>query len=580
MLTTDLSVTAGTLRMGSSTGVSGDNSASVRIEGTVEQINAALNGMVYAAPSSPQGVTLQIRTQDASTPEPLLDSDEFTIAVVPAAPPAPVSSPPVHTLASGGATIVTGGSLTFRDGTGITVSDPDSTTVATFVHVNSGKVLMASGSGATITGNNSGFVLVNGTLAQVNAALDGMVYNAPTTAQTVVLQIESIDGGGLSDRDSFTITVRTGEFQTNQAASIAWGQPNFTTRDTGDPDEYNLRSPQGPLAIAGQLAYVPDTFQHRVLGFYSGAATGFAASIVIGQIDLRHDDLTASHQTNPYPSSVAIAGGRMAVVQHFPSRVSLWHSIPTLSTHYATAVLGQAEWDDSRLRCGASGLNQPLGVALSSNGSMVVVADTHNNRVNIYNFPQSGAFEPPLQTVLGQASPSQCDPNRNTGPSEFTLNRPTGVWTDGARLVVADTQNNRVLIWDTIPQPGASDAARGADRVLGQHDFESVQPNRGLDAPTRFALHGPKSVASDGTRLAVADTGNNRVLIWLNFASRSSGAGADIVLGQEDFVANDQNGGGAPTDRTLAEPEGVHFHEGKLYVTDRNNHRILIFEQQ
>jgi hypothetical protein len=585
LLRTFLSVTAGTLRMASGSGaeVTGDNSGSVRVEGSSEQINAALNGMVYTAPGSVQTVTLEIVTQDASTPEPLSDSDQFTIAVVAAPPPGSQASPPVHTLSSGGATMIAGRSLTFNtsSGTRITVSDPDSTGFTMFVAVNAGRVRMASGSGATITGDNTGFVTVFGNLAQINAALDGMVYSAPATAQTVVLHVETW-ADGLNDHDSFTITVREGEFLTDQSAAVVWGQPGFTVRGTGEPTRTNLQSPQGRVAFHGALVYVPDTDHQRVLAFDAAAGTGPEATSVLGQEDFTSEVVQVNQDRLPRPASVATGGGRMAVVQQLTGRVSLWHTVPTSHTHLPTALLGELSWTSSGGGCGAADLNQPADAAIFPDGSKVVVADAENHRVNIYNFPAPGTLQPGLATVLGQNLTTHCEPNRNgTTPNAGTLHRPYGVWTNGTRLVVADRGNNRVLIWDTIPAAGASDTGRHAHRVLGQLNFETNLPNRGLSEPNRFTLNAPASVASDGTRLAVADTGNNRVLIWRNLASASNGAGADIVLGQDSFSGAAQNRGVAvPSEKSLATPMGVHFHEGKLYVTDGANNRILIYEPQ
>ena len=54
------------------------------------------------------------------------------------------------------------------------------------------------------------------------------------------------------------------------------------------------------------------------------------------------------------------------------------------------------------------------------------------------------------------------DFNDSGGPS--VLNHPTKVTTDGTRLIVADTYNHRVLIWNKIPTENYSPA----DVVIGQ----------------------------------------------------------------------------------------------------------------
>lgn len=80
-------------------------------------------------------------------------------------------------------------------------------------------------------------------------------------------------------------------------------------------------------------------------------------------------------------------------------------------------------------------------------------------------------------------------------------------------LYIADTQNHRVLIYNTVPT--ANGAA--ADLVLGQPNFTTfVEPDISqakVDAKATNMLN-PVAVTSDGVRLYVTDLGHNRVLVW------------------------------------------------------------------
>lgn len=76
-------------------------------------------------------------------------------------------------------------------------------------------------------------------------------------------------------------------------------------------------------------------------------------------------------------------------------------------------------------------------------------------------------------------------------------------------MAVADTANNRVLWWATLP----AGSNTPADGVLGQFDFAAVGENR-WDLVGRDTLCWPYGLALHGNRLAVADSGNNRVMIW------------------------------------------------------------------
>jgi hypothetical protein len=75
-------------------------------------------------------------------------------------------------------------------------------------------------------------------------------------------------------------------------------------------------------------------------------------------------------------------------------------------------------------------------------------------------------------------------------------------------LAVADTANNRVLLWDGLPLDG-----RSADVVLAQPTFGANGENR-WSSVTSDTLCWPYGLWLHGDRLAVADSGNNRVVIW------------------------------------------------------------------
>ncbi len=116
-----------------------------------------------------------------------------------------------------------------------------------------------------------------------------------------------------------------------------------------------------------------------------------------------------------------------------------------------------------------------------------------------------------------------------------------------------------------------------ADAVLGQTDFTSNGDNQGGN-PSATTLSGNRGLFVDSTgRLWVADTSNNRVLSWPDADSFTNGQAADIVLGQIDFVSNQENKGNAnPDATTLSGPRSVAVDaNGNVYVADSGNKRIL-----
>lgn len=158
------------------------------------------------------------------------------------------------------------------------------------------------------------------------------------------------------------------------------------------------------------------------------------------------------------------------------------------------------------------------------------------------------------------------------GITSQSFRTPTAVATDGNILVVSDTDNNRVLIWKSIPDTDG----QPADIVLGQADFNTVKPVT-VDAKS---FRGPQGVWIQGNRLFVADTQNNRVLIWNNIPT-SSNQPADVVLGVSNFTTAPQpdltkNVAAAAANNMLS-PTSVTSDGVRLFVTDLGQNRILIW---
>ena len=223
---------------------------------------------------------------------------------------------------------------------------------------------------------------------------------------------------------------------------------------------------------------------------------------------------------------------------------------------------------------GASGCSLTDGISFRdfmSDGTKLYANDLNNGRLMVWNTVPTTAAA--ANFVIGKATDTGC----LTGTTANIMWASGGSVIVGTKLVVSDLGNNRVLIYNTIPT--ATNAA--ASVVLGQPTMiVKVANNGGISAST---LNSPQGVASDGTRLFVADTSNNRILIW-NTVPTVDQTAADFVLGQGDFVhmtANDNNqdnlADAGPTARTLSAPVDVFYYNGYLWVNDVGNNRILRF---
>lgn len=149
---------------------------------------------------------------------------------------------------------------------------------------------------------------------------------------------------------------------------------------------------------------------------------------------------------------------------------------------------------------------------------------------------------------------SGIDFNNTGGPLLF--NHPGGVASDGKRLLLADRNNNRVLIWNKLPTGNTP-----PDLVLGQKDFTANNPGTGLDE-----LNWPVAVATANEKVIVADTYNDRLLVWNSFPNKS-GQSADVELKGDRNIPK----------RTIGWPWAVWTNGEKVVVTSTAGSRVLIW---
>ena len=224
-------------------------------------------------------------------------------------------------------------------------------------------------------------------------------------------------------------------------------------------------------------------------------------------------------------------------------------------------LLGQTDPTSSTAGSGAGGMTTPGGIF--SDGTHLVVADTGNNRVLIWNsIPTIAGQSPDL--VLGQANFTGTSPNRSGSPSANTVYTPGGIAISGGKLLVADTNNFRVLVWNTFPAVNG----QNADVVIGQPDFVTTTP--GLSASQ---IDAPNSIAvSPAGALYVALPSTNQVLYYPSIPT-SNGASAQFIIGQTAF------GGSSPgtSVNQVSNPNAVAAGSFGVAVIDSNNSRVLIF---
>ena len=303
--------------------------------------------------------------------------------------------------------------------------------------------------------------------------------------------------------------------------------------------------------------------------------TNQGARLVIGQDSFTRQDPTPSREVLGAAQGVAFAGNRLFIAdgnrlggQPVNNRILIYNSVSSFVTApdvvpsqqgncpacvgVPDIVLGQAgfETTDSSDLPETPGLNNPS--AVHSDGVRLVVADTNNNRVLLWNsIPTASGTSP--EVVVGQPDFTSNMP----GTTATSMRGPQGVWLDSGRLLVADTQNSRILIWNSIPTSNG----QSPDIVVGQPDFDTrhqADLTQGEYDPDAQRLLDPVSVTVSQGRMFVADLGFNRALIY-NSVPAQNHVAADVVVGQQDFTS------GLPNDaEALCEALGPLDDDGSL----------------
>ncbi len=147
----------------------------------------------------------------------------------------------------------------------------------------------------------------------------------------------------------------------------------------------------------------------------------------------------------------------------------------------------------------------------------------------------------PPDIVLGQPDFN----SNNPGADLNQMNWPASITTDGQRVLVADTYNDRILIWTEFPSQNGVPADIVLDGKAGLASFGQV---------SKTSFHWPWGIWTDGEKVALTSTQGGYVLIWNSFPSQNNQP-ADLYL---------TAGGNLGTPRTITS-DGQH-----LIVGDHN----------
>ncbi len=342
------------------------------------------------------------------------------------------------------------------------------------------------------------------------------------------------------------------------------------------PEPHRMFGPRGVCLHPDGSLWVSDTGHHRVLGWKRvPEADDTPADILLGQPEFGREGRNArgpvAGNTLNVPTGICAFRGGLAVADAWNHRVLIWRELPTGPEHAADIVLGQADMGGGLANRGrdaprADTMHWPYGV--SAIGERLVVCDSGNRRVLVFDDVRESGQGADL--VLGQRGFDCRDENAGGPVGDFTMRWPHMAvgWRGG--LAVADAGNNRVMLWHEMPRENGA----AADALFGQTDMAGCDANLGAYYPTSQAVNMPYALAVLGRRLVVGDTANSRIL---GLDDNAMAAHADRLNGQPDFAAKGDNGWGVARRDTVCWPYGLSARGSTLAVADSGNNRILIW---
>jgi DNA-binding beta-propeller fold protein YncE len=257
----------------------------------------------------------------------------------------------------------------------------------------------------------------------------------------------------------------------------------------------------------------------------------------------------------------------------------------------------------------AARFDQPQGMALSADGTDLYVADTGSHAVRVLDL-EAGA----VATLAGNGRQAATYPPSPGVAPGVTLNSPWALELDGPRLYVAMAGSHQIWAIDLpsgVAQPIAGSGAEGTtdglafNAALAQPSGLARGPNdrlffadsesstvRYVQSPTFASTTGllsgsgdglfdfgdvdgvgtearlqhPLGLAFDGEWLYVADTYNSKI------------KRIDPETGETTTFAGGEQGWRDGDDPRFAEPGGIDFAAGLLYVADTNNHAVRVLD--
>lgn len=362
-----------------------------------------------------------------------------------------------------------------------------------------------------------------------------------------------------------------------KGARVILGSDGGELIQTITPAPHMMFGPRGVCLHPDGSLWVSDTGHHRVLGWKTlPTSDDVPADILLGQPEFGREGRNANGKveanTLNVPTGITAFQDGLAIADPWNHRVLIWKETPKGPDHYADIVLGQPNANSSLANVGLSHARADTmhwPYGISSDGDRLIVCDTGNRRVLIWEDVHSKGQIPDL--VLGQKDFTCRDENGGEAVSDFSMRWPHMAISHRGGLAVADAGNNRVMIWETFPTSNG----QAPDTMLGQANMTDCDHNMASYYPTSQAMNMPYALVSHGSDLIVADTANSRIL---GFDDHSMAAHAYRLTAQPDFAAKGDNRWGIAERDTVCWPYGMSSLGNTIAIADSGNNRVLIWD--
>ncbi len=339
----------------------------------------------------------------------------------------------------------------------------------------------------------------------------------------------------------------------------------------------SLLAPRG-VYLVDDILMAADTAQNRVFIWKNKPTAEFQEpDLVLGQAAKSQTGRNAhgkvSASTLFYPSSIWSDGQKVIVADAWNHRVLIWHRMPQQSGQAADVVIGQPDFKHNEPNVqgighlpSARSLHWPYGVF--SDGKQLWIADTGNRRVLYYSSIPTDHYAA-AEAVIGKPNFEERDYDHTDPIWPYSVKLgPAG------QLAITDTQYYRVLVWNKW-----QDAfSQKADIIIGQSTFEGNGQNQFGWFPQANTLNWCYDTCFYREGLWVADTGNSRVL-WFNILPDRHNQKAHNLIGQDDFTTGSENKNTIwSTEHSLYWPFQVCIDHQTMAIADTGNHRIILNE--